>query len=275
MQPIVHYQYPVDMELVLSLSELPETGYAMIYSRLMKINKGVTNQYRFTIHNQDQKAVNLLDKTLLFELYDRTTGITLISKYVTNGTSAGQCSITLLDSDTINLDVAYYSYNLYLLDETLSKLPLYTGFNYETSGYVEVVESDFGYLKASQVLDSFSPIVGTTNFTDGFTSVLGSVIADANPQSNENIALHSIAVYCTDYTGSFQVVGTMSNDVSPTIERFFQINLEGEADPVVSLTNFTGIKFYNFYGVFRRIQVLYMPDQALNTGTFDKVLYRY
>jgi hypothetical protein len=211
----------------------------------------------------------------LFELYDRDTGRTLISKRITNGTSAGQCTVTLIDSDTINLNVTFYSYALYLIDDTLSKLPLYTGFDYETSGYAEVVEADFGYLKSSVILNTFSPVVGSTSFTTGFTSIWGSIITDANPLSNDNIALHSIAVYCTNYTGSFQVVGTLANDVSPTIDTFFQVNLEGETSPVVALSAFTGIKFYNFYGVFKKIQVLYMPDQINNTGTFDQVLYRF
>ena len=121
MQPIPHYSYPNQIKLVLNMSELPGTGYAMIYSRLIKINKGITNQYRFTIQNQDQKPVNLLNMTLKFELYDRETGITVISKYIRNGTGQGQCSLTLVDSDTINLDVKYYSYNLYQVDENLDR----------------------------------------------------------------------------------------------------------------------------------------------------------
>ena len=275
MQPLIHYSYPNQIKLVLNMSELPGTGYAMIYSRLIKINKGITNQYRFTIQNQDQKPVNLLNMTLKFELYDRETGITVISKYIRNGTGQGQCSLTLVDSDTINLDVKYYSYNLYQVDENLNRLPLYTGFNYETSGYVEVVDSDFGYLTESVVLDSFTPVVGTTNLNTGFTSTYGSIIADANPLSNENIALHSIAVYCTNYTGTFEVIGSMANDIEPTIDSFFKVNLENEINPQITLTNFTGIKYYNFYGIFRKVQIYYMPDPVNNNGTFDKVLYRY
>ena len=82
MQPLIHYSYPNQIKLVLNMSELPGTGYAMIYSRLIKINKGITNQYRFTIQNQDQKPVNLLNMTLKFELYDINNNYVPIDFYV-------------------------------------------------------------------------------------------------------------------------------------------------------------------------------------------------
>lgn len=267
MQPIVHYQYPIDHKLVLSLNELPGTGYAMIYSRLLKINKFVTNQYRFIIHNQDQKPVNLLDKTFKFDLIDRDTGRIVISKYLTGGTSNGQIMLTLLESDTLNLDVIYYSYNLHLLDELYNKLPLYTGFNYETSGYAEVVDLNFGRFVESQTLDTF-------NLVTQSTTVYQSYIADANPLSNGNIALHTAAVYCTNYTGVLNIKGTLANDVDPGLEKFFDIRAEGQASANIELTDFTGIKYFNFYGVFRKVQFFHTPD-ITNTGIFDKIIYRY
>ena len=267
MQPIVHYQYPVDMELVLSLSELPGTGYAMIYSRLMKINKFVTNQYRFTIHNQDQKPVNLLDKTLKFDLIDRDSGAIVVSKYLTGGGSNGQIMLTLLESDTLNLHDVYYSYNLYLIDELYNKLPLYTGFNYETYGYAEVIDLNFGRFVASQTLNQFTLVTGST-------TTYQSYIADANPLSNGNIALHTAAIYCTNYTGVFNIRGTMANDVDPDHEKFFDVRAEGQNSTNITLTNFTGVKYFNFYGVFRKVQFLHTPNIS-NTGTFDKIIYRY
>lgn len=267
MQPIVHYQYPVDVELVLSLNELPGTGYAMIYSRLLKINKFVTNQYRFTIHNQDQKPINLLDKTLTFDLINRDTGALVISKYLTDGKSNGQITLTLLESDTLNLDTVYYSYNLHLVDEQYNKLPLYTGFNYETSGYAEVVDTNFGRFVASQTLDAFTLVTGSS-------TVYQSYIADANPLSNGNIALHTVAVYGTNYTGVLNIKGTLANDVDPGQEKFFDIRADGQASVDIELTNFTGLAYYNFYGVFRKVQFLHTPNIS-NTGNIDKIVYRY
>ena len=275
MQPLIHYHYPNKLNLVLTLSELPGTGYAMIYSRLMKINKGVTNQYRFTIQNQDQKPVNLLSKTLQFDMIDRETGNLVLTRFITDGSALGQCTLTLLDSDSINLDIKYYSYNISFLDETLSKFPLYTGFNYETSAYVEIVDGNFGGFVSSQIITTFEPFVGSTSYVDGYTSVYTSGSLDAHPTSNGNIALHTVAIYGTTYTGGFQMVGSLANDVMPTVNTYFPITLYGQNEPIITLENFTGVRYYNFYGIFRRLQVLYMPDQDLNDGTFDKVLYRY
>jgi len=234
----------------------------------------VTNQFRFTIHNQDQKAVNLLGKTLQFDMIDRETGALVITKYITDGTSTGQCTLTLLDVDTIDLSIKYYSYNVSLVDETLSKLPLYSGFNYETSAYVEVVDGNFGGFTPSQTLTTFTPFVGSTNYSTGFTSIYTSGSFDAHPTSNGNIALHTVAIYCSNYLGGFQIVGSLSNDVTPTVEKFFPITLDGQSSSTVNLTDFTGVRYYNFHGVFRRLQILYMPDED-NVGTFDQAIYRY
>jgi len=268
MQPVVHYLYPNDLTLVLSLSELPATGYAMIYSRQLKINKFVTNQFRFTIHNQDQKPVNLLDKTLKFDLIDRETGTVLISKYLNEGSNKGQCVLTLTEGDTLNLDVKFYSYNLYLIDETLNKLPLYTGFNYESYGYAEVVDLNFGRFVASTVLDTFTLVLQSNTEYQSY-------IADANPMSNSgNTALHTAAIYCTNYTGKFNIRGTLANDVDPGNELFFDIKADGETSTDINLTNFSGIKYFNFHGVLRKVQFFHTPDQS-NTGNIDKIIYRY
>ena len=108
MQPLIHYHYPNRLNLVLSLNELPNTGYSMIYSRLMKINKGVTNQYRFTIQNQDQKSVNLLSKTLQFDMIDRETGNIVITKFNASGTGIiGSLKIGGSGNDGVNIRSKY------------------------------------------------------------------------------------------------------------------------------------------------------------------------
>jgi len=92
----------------------------------------------------------------------------------------------------------------------------------------------------------------------------------ANPGSNNNKALHTIAVYTKNFSGALRVQGTMSS--SPADADYFNITLDGESSPV-TFSSSTTVTNYNFYGVFHYVRFSWDNDTG-NTGVIDKILYR-
>ena len=94
---------------------------------------------------------------------------------------------------------------------------------------------------------------------------------DARPGINNNKALHTIAVYTTNFSGALKVQGTMAS--SPSDSDFFDITMDSESDATISDLTSSGISYYNFFGVYHSVRFSW--DNATdNTGKIDKILYR-
>ena len=94
---------------------------------------------------------------------------------------------------------------------------------------------------------------------------------DARPGINNNKALHTIAVYTQDFSGTLRVQATMS--ASPGDSDFFDVTMDGEASASNSFTNSTTVTNFNFTGVYHSVRFAWGNDTD-NTGAIDKILYR-
>ena len=80
---------------------------------------------------------------------------------------------------------------------------------------------------------------------------------------NGNVALHTAAVYGTNFIGDFTVQGTLANQVTGTTNWF-------DVDTVTFTGSETEPKPINFNGVFNYLRFKY----SKTSGTIDKVLVR-
>jgi len=141
---------------------------------------------------------------------------------------------------------------------------LHTG--YSASGTIELLDGAYAQFTASKSITNFTAVGDTKSLENTSSNI------DARPGINNNKALHTIAVYTKDFTGSLKVQGTMSTSPT-TASDYFDVIMDGEATPTNQFTSSTAVTNFNFTGVYQSVRFTWdnNPD---NTGLVDKILFR-
>ena len=249
-----------------------QNGYhgrnSKVYDRRLQVYRGVWNPLTFTFKNEDQKAQNVVGKTYTFNIVDtesKKAVITRSLKILDDGSTVstkGTASVEITEGDLLPLNAKFYEYSIQEVLTDGSTLVTYANTNYVSAGTIEVLDGAYPQFTASTSISNFTGTSGPLQYTSGSTN--------ANPGSNNNVALHTIAVYTKNFSGALRVQGTMSS--SPVDADYFNITLDGESSPV-TFSSSTTVTNYNFYGVFHYVRFSWDNDTG-NTGTIDKILYR-
>ena len=120
---------------ITSTINLPRTNY--VYSKILKVVKGVDTVLEFQFLNQDQKPINLENTTLTFKLISEN--VTLMSKVLTiNTPSKGKTSITLTNSDLSAIESQRANYSIERTFNSLTELA-YVDENAGTQGVIDIL----------------------------------------------------------------------------------------------------------------------------------------
>jgi hypothetical protein len=277
MQSLPVYLYPNSLDVILDLDPEVKGVNQIMYQRDLKIQKGIKNKIRIQFKNSDQKRIPISNtSTFVFNMFDTANQQLVIQKELTildeNTTSTrGSALLTLNESDTLDLASVSYNYSITYQDpEDGTYLPTYSNTYYGMVGNLYITEEVYPKLKPSQEIVSFNKSFNSQTTLWEHTS--GNIYA--YPEYNSNSALHTVALYMTDYRGTVYIQGTLYNSPQDL----------GRYVTVATLTydGFTGIDYSNFNGIFSYIRVMHVPDRdVLNDndnpeyyGSFDKVLYR-
>ena len=249
-----------------------QSGYhgrnSKVYDRRLQVYRGVWNPLTFTFKNEDQKAQNVVGKTYTFNIVDTESKKAVVTrnlKILDDGStisSKGTASVDITEGDLLPLDAKFYEYSIQEVLTDGSTLVTYADTNYVSSGTIEVLDGAYPQFTASTSVSDFTASGGPLQYTSGSIS--------AKPGNNNNVALHTIAVYTKNFSGALRVQGTMSS--SPASADYFNITLDGQSSPV-TFSSSTTVTNYNFYGVFHYVRFSWDNDTD-NTGTIDKLLYR-
>lgn len=258
MQLIPRYLYNNKMVLVSNLAGA-NTEFRQVYTRNIKLHRGINNTILFEIKNADQKPVSILNTyTPKFTMFDENKTQVLEKTGTVKETSTplykGQFTVDITENELLNLKDQYLSYNVYLVKTDGTNHLTYSDSQFGMSGTIELHSEAFPGPKDSYTVKTF-----TETSTDNYTSET----INAEPALNGNVALHTAAVYGSSFIGDFTVQGTLDNQVSGQTNWFD-----------VSTVTFTGSetepKPINFNGVFNHLRFLYTKT----SGTIDKVLVR-
>lgn len=277
MQNLPVYLYPNSITLTLDLDTNVRGVNQVMYQRDLKIQKGIKNQIRIQFKNSDQKNIRIYStQTFVFSMFDATEQRLLIEKNLdvldSNTTSTkGQALLTLTENDTLDLTKSNYNYSIKMLDSDGTYLPTYANTYYGIVGNLYILEDIYPVLKPSQEIKEFqTSFNGDTNL---YEHKSGNTYA--YPEYNGNNALHTMALYMTGFRGTVSVQATMYNSPA-SLGRYATIETR-------TYTNFTGIDYINFYGIYSYVRVVYIPavkpgestnDNTSYFGKFDKALYR-
>jgi hypothetical protein len=94
---------------------------------------------------------------------------------------------------------------------------------------------------------------------------------DAKPGTNNNKALHTIAVYTKNFSGALRVQGTMST--TPENTDYYNVTMDGASSVTNTFSSSTTVTNYNFFGVYQNVRFSWDNDSG-NTCIIDKILYR-
>jgi len=167
----------------------------------------------------------------------------------------GDASCTITEGDLLELDAKFYNFAVREVKSDGSREVTYADTGYAAAGTVEILDGAYPEFTASTTVSAFT-LSGNT-----FTS---SAI-DGKPGINNNQALHTIAIYPNNFSGTLKVEGTMVS-TSPTDNDYFTITTS-------TLSSASSVSSLNFTGVFQNVR--FVADRTSGTtGRIDKILYR-
>ena len=232
-----------------------------VYDRRLTLHRGVSNPLTFTFKNEDQKAQDITAKTYEFNLIDSDSNKSVITKTLTildDGSTVstrGDASCTITEGDLLPLDAKFYNFSVREVKSDGSREVTYADTGYAAAGTVEIIDGSYPEFVASTTVSTF------TLSSDTFTS---SAI-DGRPGINNNQALHTIAIYPKNFSGTVTVQGTMVA-TSPTDNDYFTITS-------TTLSGASDVSTLNFTGVFQNVRFKAVRTTG-TTGRIDKILYR-
>jgi len=235
-----------------------------VYDRRIKLYKGVSNPLSFTFKNEDQKAQDITAKTYEFNLIDSETKQSVVTRNLTilddgsTTTTKGTASITVTEGDLLTLDAKFYNYAIREVAADNTRTVTFADSFYNAAGTVEVLDGAYPDMIDSTEINSFTSTTGPLTRT--------SSAIDANPGINNNVALHTIAIYQKSFVGTLRIQGTMVS--TPGDTDYFDIatiSFESNSD---------AITYYNFTGVYQNVRFSW-GNTSGNTGRVDKILYRH
>jgi hypothetical protein len=190
---------------------------------------------------------------------------------ITTPALKGLGEIVFLETDTANLMIGNYTFTVKYLDNDGEFLPAYSNTYYGIAGTLHLLDDMFPVLTPSQTITSF---LKTSNYSNNlYYYPSGNIYAYPEYNSN-NDAVHTLAMYMTNFTGTVEIQATLNNQ--PDAQSYASIT-------TLTYAQFNGIDYYNFHGVFTYIKIIYTPgtkpgestnDNPTYFGSFDKVLYR-
>jgi hypothetical protein len=239
-----------------------------VYDRRITLHRGVSNPLTFTFKNEDQKAQDITSKTYEFNMIDSESKKAVLTKTLTildDGSTVstkGDASTTITEGDLLPLDAKFYNFAVREVNSDGSREITYSDTGYAAAGTIELLDGAY---------PEFLSSTNVSTFTTGGPLDYVSGNIDARPGINNNKALHTIAVYTKNFSGTLRAQATMS--ASPSDADFFDITMQDAASATNTFTDSTTVTNFNFTGVYHSVRFAWGND-ADNTGLIDKILYR-
>jgi hypothetical protein len=222
-----------------------------VYSRNLKIHKGVDNKLQFQFINQDQKPVNITGKTLTCRLMSYDGSQVLLQKSLTPLLPVtGIATLEVTMNETLGMDTALCYYSISIPDGAFEH-PVFVDDNSGGRGIIDVTDSILPKYVKSMALSQLAHSVPTAEIPVTYFSETYLGKAASN---------YTVQIGFSDYTGTINIQGSVT----------------GAADEWYDITNpstreaYLGTDYFNIDGchAFLRVQMV------SSGGTIGKILFR-
>lgn len=224
-----------------------------MYAKELTAIKGVDNLLEFAFINQDQKPVNLTGKTVTARVLSADGRTILLQKTLTDIypiTGLMSLEIGYMDIDAVEIQKAYYT------------LSVSTG-GYEYPAFTDAQGASRGILNiVNGIMPAFTPSLNVTIPTHspvvpGTTETYSSSVI---PTLNQSV--FSIQATFESFTGSFQLVGSVTSDFS----------LPYDITSPESLTDYTGSIGNTVEGYHPYVKLVFVNQDVV--GDVTEIFYR-
>ena len=186
--------------------------YRPVYSRQLKIYRGIGNAIQFRFINADQKPVWITDTPYIVVFDENNSKILERACTVTDDGSTtstkGMFNVSLTENDLLNLNQQYLHYNIYMSDGTTNTVT-YANRNFSSAGVIYLDGDAYPGPKSSIEITNF---LEQNNAWYAGSDDVNKI--DAQPGLNGNDALHTLAVYTDAYVGDIEIQGTLDNQIT-------------------------------------------------------------
>ena len=280
------YLYTNRYQILLDLDTNQGVNRVM-YQRNLTIQKGLKNNIQIQFKNSDQKPVAIHNMTFMFNMFNSLEQTQLLSKQlqilddgVTTSTR-GLAVLSILESDTLDLQASSYNFSVTALDEDGSYTPAYSNTYYGISGTAEVRNDVNPVLKPTTEITNFQIYRNPNPDALRYEFYSGDVPANAAFKSNEG--LHTAAVYLDGFSGTLEIQVSLSNSPGNTgnanvnftsIQSLDSAQVNNDFVTVNSLTydNFTGIDYVNWSGNWTYVQFKWIPMPTTEFGNLNNFI---
>ena len=230
------------------------TEYRSVYQKHIQVYKGIDNILQFKLLNADQKPIDLTVKgyTPKFQAFDENKNLVIEHDGIIvagddSSTTRGLFTVTVSDSDLLNIKQQYLSYSIHLLDSTNTPVITYTDTHFGNNGIIYVSSEAYPGPRDTWTVQTFLEDNGVAGDPTDNTWVSETITAE--PGINGNEALHTAVVYTSNYVGDVKVQATLDNQI-------LSGNTNNWAD--ITTLSFTGSETeptpVNFNGVFSHLR---------------------
>jgi len=197
--------------------------FRRVYNRNIKIYRSSDNKIDLQVKNGDQKPVNILNKTLVFNLFSNDSNRLILSRDCEIISNNGRAEVTITQKDLNDLNEGFYNYSLVLeqresLDSTsysvISSQPLYIDEQYGAISVLEVSGDLLGTIRPTLEIKEFSYVNPRTQGEPDSLYFISSII-DARPNASDPQTLHTFQLYFTNFDGKITIQGSMSEGGAP------------------------------------------------------------
>lgn len=266
MQLISVYLYQNKIDVFTNAAAAWKTErYRRVYNRNIKIFRGVDNRIDIQVRNSDEKAADTTGSTLVFNLVERTTQKLVVQKdCVVVDALKGKFYTILTQDELYDIETGFYQYSISKESRTSngdntytvsSRTPLYIDSQYDALATAEILDNISGEPLSSIQVKEFNIHM---SFGESFSNYYVSSIIDANPQVSNPQSLHTFQFYFTNYTGTVEVQGSLSEGGNPGVWTTLQTLTYTAED--LAYTNITGK--YNFF------RIKHTPGRSGTNATF-------
>lgn len=239
------------------------TEYRPVYQRHVQVYKGIDNTLQFKLINSDQKPINTSQYTPYIVLFDENKNQILEKQcdVLDDGSTAqrGLFTVRLTDGELLNIDEQYISFTIYLVDSKGDKVLTYSDSHFGASGTIYFSSEAFPGPKQSHVVSTFTKVDKVEDEDDYWISE----VSNLNPEENNNEAVHTAAIYSSEFSGTVTVEVTLENQITGTTSwaEVESVDLNNNTQPVP----------VNFRGVYRFIRFTTKTDPS---DKISKILMR-
>ena len=244
----VNYYIPRQLVVVNSGSSFG--SYQNVYSKNLKIHKGVDNKLQFQFINQEQKPVDITGKTITCKIlsYDGTT--VLLQKsldLVYAATGIAELIVNSKESLLIDSTLCFYTLTL---PAGAFDFPVFVDDSSGGRGVIDVVDSVNPKFIASVSLAKNAPV----NIANVLNYTSSTYVSDGYSKT-------TVQAVIENYTGNIKVSGSVSGEES----EWYTIN-----ETTKTYTNSTATEFFVITGIHPFLRL----DFASTTGNVQKILVR-